>query len=131
MEIDITAFFENAAPADYSASPFELGQDAGRITWNAAKQDSADYVLIQTDEQREAFRAHVKGFGAWDDAEIAAWDDTELNALFIQLISGDMREADLHADMTDDEWVAYETDENAVGNIYRGDDGRVYYYLGN
>lgn len=130
MEIDITAFFENAAPSDYSASQLELGRDAGRITWDAAKEDSADYQLLQTDEQREAFRDYMGGFGAWDDAERAAWDATELNALFIQLISGDMREGDLHADMSDAEWAAYDANDQMAHNICRGDDGHIYYYVG-
>ncbi|WP_196301891.1 hypothetical protein, partial [Streptococcus pneumoniae] len=64
---------------------------AGRDTWRHAVEDAPDYNLLDTDDKRDEFRAHVKGFGAWSDEEIAAWSDVELNALFMQLISGDIR----------------------------------------
>ncbi len=93
MEVNITQFFNEACPRDYSASVAEIGNNAGKATWEAANEDSAEYMLIDTDEKRDALRQHVRGFGAWSDDEIAAWTDIELNALFIQLVSGDMREA--------------------------------------
>ena len=42
MEIDITDFFKNAAPMDYSASAVEIGRDAGAHTWRAAMDDADD-----------------------------------------------------------------------------------------
>jgi hypothetical protein len=36
MEIDVTRIFREGAPDRYSASRAEIGQDAGRITWNNA-----------------------------------------------------------------------------------------------
>lgn len=132
-ELDITEFFNNAAPMDYSASVAEIGKDAGRDTWNAACEDSTEYNILDNDEKRELFREFVRGFGAWDDAEIAAWTDVELNALCIQFISGDMRDAGLHADMSDDEWTGYGENENSSGRIYGGiltTDGRVYFNIG-
>lgn len=134
MEIDITDFFNDCAPMDYSASCAEIGQDAGNITWRAALDDAPDHRLLDTDEKREAFRDHARGFGAWDDEEIAAWSDDELTALFIQLIAGDIREADL--DTTAPDWARYQEwidDGAASGNLYGGPmstDGRIYYYLG-
>lgn len=103
MEINITRFYNEAAPMDYSASVAEIGQDAGPSTWRAACEDAPDYNMLDTDEKRDAFRTFVKGFGAWTDEEIAAWSDIELNALFIQLVSGDMRnnEGDRIWDNTD------------------------------
>lgn len=130
MELDITEFFIRAAPMDYSASIAEIGRNAGPDTWRAACEDSADYPLLDTDEKRKEFRRFVKGFGTWDEAHIAAWSDTELNALCIQFISGDMREAGLSADTSDEEWAAYEADGNRTRRIYRGDDGRIYFYIG-
>ena len=121
MDINITSFFNNAAPMDYSASVAEIGRDAGLSTWQAANEDSPDYFMLDTDEKREAFRNHVKGFGAWSDEEIAAWSDVELNALFIQLVSGDMREAGLDEKPVD--WEAYQEkaeEGNCSGNIYGG-----------
>lgn len=135
MEINITRFFNEAAPMDYSASVAEIGNNAGADTWRAACEDAPDWNLLDTDEKREAFKDHIRGFGAWGDDEIAAWSDTELNALFMQLVAGDMREADLHPDMTGDEWKEYERRAQAgsvSGNIFGGPlsaDGEVYYFL--
>ena len=104
-EINITRFYNEAAPKDYSASVADIGNNAGMDTWRAALDDAPDY------NKRDAFRAHVKGFGAWTDEEIAAWDDTALNALFIQFVSGDMRNGN-------------------TDRLYVGDDMQAYYTIG-
>jgi hypothetical protein len=134
MELDITDFFTNAAPMDYSASVAEIGCNAGPDTWRAACEDSADFPLLQTDEQRAEFRRYVKGFGAWEDEEINAWTDTELNALCIQMIAGDMREAGLSSDCTDEDWMEYQRKAErgtVTSSIYRDEDGsHVWYYVG-
>lgn len=131
MEINITTFFNNAAPMDYSASVAEIGANAGADTWNAAKEDAPDYLMLDDSDKLDALRAYVKTFGAWNDAEIAAWSDIEINALFIQMIAGDMREAGLDAPAPN--WTQYEADCEAgrcASNIFKGDDGQVYYYIG-
>lgn len=131
-ELDITEFFNNAAPMDYSASVAEIGKDAGRDTWAAACDDSTEYNILDNDEKRELFREFVRGFGAWEDDEIAAWTDVEINALCLQLISGDMREAGLDKRPVD--WAEHERCSNigqVSGNIFgNSEDGRVYYYIG-
>lgn len=132
MEVNITHFFNTAAPMDYSASVAEIGNDAGPATWAAAGDDSPDYMLLDDDAKRDAFKAHIAGFGAWSDEEVAAWTEVELNALFMQLISGDMREADIGPESTADDWIAYEERAHAgqiSGNIFRATDGEVYYSL--
>lgn len=108
MDLNITEFFNTAEPFNYSASVAEMGNNAGRITWNNAVDDSKVFNLLDTDEKREAFKRFISGFGAWTEEEVNAWSNDELNALCIQFISGDMREAGLHADMTVDEWLEYE-----------------------
>lgn len=128
MEIDITDFFNQCAPMDYSASRAELGDSAGADTWRAACDDAPDYNMLDTDEKRQAFRDHIDGYGAWSDNEITAFSDLELNALLMQFIAGYIREADLDGTATD--WEAYESDDNLAHNIGLGYDGRVYYYLG-
>ena len=140
MEIDITDFFNNEDPSDYSASRAELGDNASKITWNAAKDRAASPpVMLDDDAKLAALRDHTRGFGAWEDSEIDAWDAVECNALFIQLISGDMREGGLYGGMTEAEWATYAKDSEAgrvSSRIFRGDIpghegfGRVYYYLG-
>lgn len=138
MEIDVTEFFRNAGMIDYSASAMEIGQDAGRVTWEAACDDSEQFLMLDTDEKREAFRDHIKGFGAWTQQEIESWDDTELNALCMQMVAGDVREAEKAVELDRDEWTAECWDEYyAIGSEGRissrltlGDDGRIYYSLG-
>lgn len=119
MDLDITEFFNTANAFDYSASQAELGENAGKITWNAACH--ADYNILDTEEKRDAFRKFVKESGGWNDAEIAAWSDNELNALCIQWISGDMRETGL--DTCEPDWQAYQAEceeGNCAGRIYGG-----------
>lgn len=130
MEIDISRFFEEAEPFNYSASAAELGQDAGRITWANANRDSAEWRLLDTPEKLEAWRDDVRGFGAWEDEEIAAWSDEECNALFLQFVSGDIREME---SLCGDDWAEYArlSERGTVsGRMYRGDDGAVYFYIG-
>jgi hypothetical protein len=130
MEINITRFVINADPFDFSASRAERGDNAGRVTWNNAKAEGESSPLLITPEQLEALRDHVRGYGAWDKEEIAAWSDAECNALFIQLISGDMREAGMdECDIEDFDWYEYQQG-SISGRIYKGDDNQIYFYLG-
>lgn len=137
MDIDITRFFREAAPMDYCASVAEIGWNASRDTWRAACDDAPDYAdLLDTEDKRDAFRAFVKGFGAWDDAEIHAWDRRQLTALFMQFVAGDIREACLDDNPPEESvesmWQSYDERAHAgqcAGRIYRGDDGRVYFTL--
>lgn len=127
MEINITKFFTEATARDYSASVAEIGNNAGADTWRAACDDSADYLILDTEDKREAFRHHIKGCGAWDDTEIAAMSDTALNALCIQFIAGDMRENGLDVNPVD--WQAYEADDSLNHTIFKGIDNEIYYTL--
>ncbi len=132
MEINITSLFNEICPSDFSASIAEIGQYAGRDTWEAAKEEAESVELLTTLEEQQAFISHMEGMGfsATDDMDV--WPHEELLALFIQLVSGDMRE---HLDNFGDDseswdWEAYESDENTCGNLFQGDDGEIYYYLG-
>lgn len=136
MELNITRFFREATPMDYSASKAEIGQNAGADTWRAACDDSADYMVLDDDEKREAFREFVRSAGAWSEEEIAAWGDAELNALCIQWIAGDMREVpdvEMGPGMSDADWTTYQAHaESGVcsSRIFRGTDGEIYFYCG-
>jgi hypothetical protein len=128
MEINITSFVQTEDPYDYSASRYERGDNAGRETWEAALNAP---TLLSTPEQIEALRDYTRSFGAWEDEEIEAWDDEECNALFVQLVSGNMREAGM--DEGNFNWERYESlveRGDLAGSIYRGADGQVYFYLG-
>jgi hypothetical protein len=129
-QINITRFFNEAAPMDYSASCAEIGQNAGTDTWNAAKEDAPYWNMLDDDDKRDAFRFWVKSSGAWDDDEIAAWSDVELNALFVQWVSGDIREG-FEWDC-EDIWANYQelAERGTVSsNIWKDDDGEIFFSL--
>ena len=131
MEIDITSFFENAEPWKFSHSIAEGGPSAGSDTWRAALSEAAEAPLLKTPEALDALRGWARSSGGWEKDEIDAWGADECNALFIQLVSGDMREAGIDEQAIENvDWAAYEKFcENQGGAIYRGDDGRIYYQL--
>lgn len=129
MELVITKFFNEAAPRDYAASVAEIGANAGADTWAAACEDAPDYNILDTEEKREAYRQHIRGYGAWNAAEIAAMNDTELNALLMQDISWEIREAGLDTGTT---WEQYWSDSEAgqvQGRIFEAN-GEVYFTVG-
>jgi hypothetical protein len=131
MEIDITTFFENADPFEFSHSQLEGGPNAGPETWAAALREGAESPILGTSEQLDALRGHMRGYGAWSDEEIAAWSPAECNAMLIQLVSGDMREAGLEGRAIKEiDMKAYEAFcENQGGSLVFSTD-RAYYYLG-
>ena len=136
MELNITRFFNECSPMDYSASIAEIGNDAGKTTWQAAKDDSSDYMLLDTDDKRDAFRTFVKSSGGWTEDEIAAWSDIELNALLLQWVAGDIREGfEWEHERPEDvsEWEWYEqlaNDGLASGRLFKSEDNQVYFYIG-
>ena len=138
MDIDITAFFTTADPFDFSHSIVEGGRNAGEETWAAAVAEGTSTPLLTTPDQLEAMRVWVVDFGAWSDEEIAGWSDAEVNALFIQFVSGDMREAGLDQDPDDEDWGDYEARAEkgkCSDNIFRVIDGEtgettIYFSLG-
>lgn len=116
-----------------------------RLARRAGRQRGQDHLeqrprradrFLSTAEHVEALRSYVKDFGAWEEEEIASWDDAECNALFVQLASGDLREAAGVAPSSENEegidWEAYEElaeKRTCSGNIYKGGDDRIYYSL--
>ncbi len=138
MEINITSLIrsEDFCPFDLSNNRATLGDDAGCLTWNASKECAAEIAppLLDTDEKRQEFRDWVKGSGGWGREEIAAWSDLELNALFLQWVAGDIREAFGDADPGEWDWAEYEKRASAgqvSSNIFRGDGGEVYFSISN
>ena len=132
MEINITKFFNESEPSNYSASRAERGDNAGPETWAAANEAVSDFLLLDTEEKVQALRDYARGFGAWEQKEIDGWTIQECNALLIQMISGDIREVRGMSPATWD-WVAYEEQAekgSIVGRIGRGSDDEIYYYLG-
>ena len=132
MEINITGFFYTGQAHLYSASAAELGENAGKTTWNNSMNFADKHMMLSTDEQLEAFRSFVKDTGAWTQEEISHWTDQELNALFVQFVAGDIREADLDVPFRD--WEQYQEDAEAgqvSGRIYKDEYNHVFYNIGN
>lgn len=133
MDVNINKYFENElCPSDFSASAMELGQNAGQLTWSYAKEESQDTVLLTTFEQFAAFIEHIDAMGFDFSEDEKPMNGQELNALFIQLISGDIRES-IGLDQTPIDWEGYEKDcEQGMNsaNIFKGTDNNIYYYLG-
>lgn len=131
FEINITKLFTETTAKDYSASVAEIGANAGALTWRFAVSDSRYYTHV-TRKNKNQFIDHFVGFGAWSESELKAMPIVELNALFIQLVSGDIREAGL--DQASPDWVQYARDSEAgkvAGNLFGGTDDQVYYSLNN
>jgi hypothetical protein len=132
MEIIITRFFNEAETFEFSASRAERGENAGPETWRNAMTEAASKPLLVTEEELQALRDHVQGMGFGH--EVQTYDAVQCNALFIQLISGDMREVEGLAtdDSGDIDWTAYEalSQEGTIsGLMFKGTDGEIYYQL--
>lgn len=128
MEINITGFFYTGQAHLYSASKVELGEDAGKITWVNALGYANEYRMLDTEDQLEAFRQFVKETGGWTQEEMSNWTNHELNALFVQFVAGDIREAGLDKPYPD--WEQYEIDamEGRVSSrFFMSDNNQVFY----
>ena len=115
-EIDVTPLLASPGfdPGDCSNSAANLGQNAGKLTWQASRSFAP--ALTLTEGQKEAFRDFVRSSGGWDDEEIAAWPDAELTALCVQWIAGDVRESfgdDLPEDPAEWDWAEYQKESEA------------------
>jgi hypothetical protein len=141
MDIEITEFLKSECPRDYSASVAEIGDGAGAVTWSAAMENSDPIRFMTTPERINAFRAFVLDSGGWDESECNAFSVRALESLFIQWVSGDLREMFFDsfrnkvdfANMTEAQWQQAESmGESGIvpTRIFRGTDGRVYFYCG-
>lgn len=133
MEININKYFENELCAsDFSASVAALGNNAGQLTWSYAKEEAQDTVLLTTFDQFAAFIDHIESMGFDFSEDYKPMDGKELNALFIQIISGDIRDSEGLSESPIN-WILYEEESQAgqiSSNIFKGTDNNIYYYLG-
>lgn len=124
MEIKITQLAAEDM-FQFSHSAAEGGQNAGENTWRAAMEGPK---LLNTPEEFAQARDFLWATGGWDNGECAAFTEDGLNALILQFIAGDIREAG--ADCLEDiDWQEYEADENINHNIFKNGD-EYFYYLG-
>lgn len=94
ISANVTKMFETHEPCCVSGSQAELGMDAGKYTWNNAKEiarNHEEWLLSDLEEACEAMRDWAKSTGAWDDEEIEDWSDEELLALFAQNVASEIR----------------------------------------
>lgn len=139
MEIDITEIIEAGCFIDYSASVAEIGANAGAETWKASMEAFDEGGLnrpLTLEEQLREARDYFATFGAWDEDEIENWSSLEVNALFLQMVAGDVREASPNIF---EDYDSYQKDAErgtVSGRIYKGDIegdesfGRWFYYVG-
>lgn len=125
-EINVTRLIETQdySMRDFSASQMELGQDAGKITWEAAKEASEDYKFV-TPENRQEFIDYFREFGAWTVEDMEQWSLEEVNALFIQMVAGDYREMESASDADDRSGNLFQCDIEGHESF-----GQWFYYLG-
>lgn len=131
MEIKLDSILKmNAWQLSHSA--FEGGPNAAKNTWQASLEATEDHKLLDTEEKLSAMRAFAVSSGGWTREEIAGWGALELNALFLQWVAGDCRQ--LGADsLAEIDWEEIERDieERLCSvNLFKGDNGSVYFYLG-
>lgn len=131
MEIEITSLKGMDCFA-LSHSRMEGGENAGRNTWNASKAQALETPLLDTEEKLQAMRDFALSSGGWDQEEIDSWPSEEINALFLQWIAGDCREAGAEY-LSEINWRKYRQDSEqgrVSSNLFKS--GRkIYFYLGN
>lgn len=130
MEINLSPLL-SANMFEFSHSVAEGGSNAGRDTWQAALAGPRPLL----DEAGVAeFRSWVKDFGAWTRDEIEGWSVNECEALFLQFVAGDVREAgfDSLEDMTASDWAEYAKRQEAgqcSSYLFRTEAGEVFFDL--
>ena len=148
MDIEITSLLELDQFA-LSHSRAEGGQNAGPETWQAAQEQAAETPILDSPEKLQALRDFARSSGGWDDEEITAWSDQEINALFLQWVASDCRECPALLNIYDGDgtsrfssadsleeidWEETEKQQEAgqtASNLFRAEDGSIFFYLGN
>lgn len=124
MEFDVS-FLLNEDCGLLSGSIAELGQDAGRITWQNCLELAINHPLA-TEDNREELESYFRDYGAWTADEIAAWSLQELSALCIQEAASNFREFE---DYCEGDWDKYreESESGSVsGQMWPDGTGKVF-----
>lgn len=135
MYLNITRFFNEAGMIDYSASAAEIGQDVGKVTWQAALDDTAEWNLLTNAAELEAFADYAENTGGWTGEEIDRMSNQELQALCIQFVAGWIREAfpDGTEALSNTDWWHYKErlqQGECSGMLSRDSEGNVFCYFG-
>lgn len=125
LEIDVS-FLLHVEASLFSASQFELGPNAGRITWANACENC--HLIHLTPEEILEAKEYIKTWGAWEDDDIDSWSEDETKSLIVQYAAGDYREAEsLCWDDTkwEIDWDQYEVEAQSgriSGNLFMSGD---------
>jgi hypothetical protein len=95
IKANVSEMFATREPWDCSNSQANLGDQAGRLTWQCALEvaERADkWLLSDRVEACESMQNWARETGGWDREEIAAWSDEECLALFVQNVASELRE---------------------------------------
>ena len=129
MELDVTHMVAEAdSMIMLSGSRLEHGPDAGKITFDNSVAFAKELPLLKDDRARDEARTHFAEYGAWSMEEIDAWSEDELQGVMAQEVANAIREMEAAKDY--DDYVRLCEAGSLSSNLYRGDDGRWYYYLG-
>ena len=83
MEIDVTDFLASTDCSMLSGSVAELGDNAGRITWQNSIDAVKEFNPLPDDAALQEFRDWLRPWGGWSDDEFAAMPDEHLRALCV------------------------------------------------
>ena len=118
MELNVTKFFkaESGHTNQFMDSIANSGlRNIGKVTWENARH--SDYTFV-TDENLTEFVNYFAQYGAWDDLD--EWSINDINALFIQELSGVIAELE-HCDGWED--YQKQSEEGQVsGNLFKTGD---------
>lgn len=130
LEINITALLD-VDMWPFSHSIVEGGQHAGSDSWKAAVLFVTKSPIIPTESVNDV-RAYFATFGAWEREELAAMSDAEINALALQFIASDIREASGDDTLAGIDWEEYQRDAEAgriSGGMFQTEHGDVFVVL--
>ena len=136
MEIDITDLLTNHAKDRicYASSQAEYGPNVAKETFNNSCELAQEEPPLRTVAELEALIDHLTSAGFSESPELRDRPLYELNALFIQLVMGDLFEMGdpdpTPEGLSDPDLLEAQREGRYPSNIFVSDAGRIYYYLG-
>lgn len=94
IKINVTKLFEHREPWDCSNSVANLGDQAGRLTWQCATECAENYqswLESPLPDALDDILADARETGAWDDEELNDWSVDDCLAYLVQCIAADLR----------------------------------------
>jgi hypothetical protein len=122
MDFNITSLAaEKLVPITYS--PKNRGSE-----WKRAKRKATQFKFIDSVDKIGAMLEYMKDSGGWDAEERRAMSLHDFNALFLQMVASELRDA--NAETLDSiDWGAYEANDNR-GNLFKSCE-EYFIYIGN